>query len=301
MKSLLIFIFCALSPVLAKANPVNVNIVWGFSPNNNIVNYARHIIQQANQDQKKYIFNLELKPGAAGLISAKQVLQDVENKKISVLMTTDAFFVRPFLFKNPGYSFDQFELMYQVAEVPLALVMKKNRKFDSVIKKPSVSVAMIGPGSLTHVMAEQFARGLAGKTILVGYPGPREAVKDVIVGDLDFAFDLISSVVSDPNLEIIGITGNQAYPGLKRISDINSNYQNFDNLNLGVYYLVSAKTNTAVSGEIKNILLQAQTKNLGFSTALKSDYARSGSTSPKFYQERIKQIENLTSGMEKLD
>ena len=111
MKSLFVLAFCILMPTLANANPINVNIVWGFSPNPSVVNYTRHIIQQANQDQKKYLFLLEIKPGAAGLIAAKQVLQDTENKKISVLMTTDAFFVRPFLFKNPGYSFDQFDIL----------------------------------------------------------------------------------------------------------------------------------------------------------------------------------------------
>lgn len=301
MKSLLALAFCALMPIWAKANPINVNIVWGFSPSNSVANYGRHIIQQANQDQKKYVFNLDVKPGAAGLIAAKQVLQDSENKKISVLMTTDAFFVRPFLFKNPGYSFDQFDLVYQVAQVPLALVMNKNRKFDTLIKKSSVTVAMIGPGSLTHVMAEQFSRGTAGKTILVGYPGPREAVKDVLGGDLDFAFDLISSVVGDPNLEILGITGNQAFAGLKRISDLNPSYQNFDNLSTGVYFLVSSKTNTATTAEIKNILMQAQAKSTAFASAIKADYARSGNLSPKLYQERLKQIESLTSGMEKLE
>ena len=288
-------------PIFAKANPINVNIVWGFSPNNSIINYTRHTLQQANQDQKKYVFNLELKPGAAGLIAAKQVLQDAENKKISVLMTTDAFFVRPFLFKNPGYSFDQFDLIYQIAQVPMALVINKNRKFDTLVKNPSVTVAMIGPGSLTHVMAEQFNRGIVGKTILVGYPGTREAVRDVLGGDLDFAFDFISSVVSDPNLEIIGITGNQSYPGIKRIADLNQTYQSFDNLSVGIYYLISAKTNSAVASEIKNILLQAQAKNPAFTSALKSDYAKLGNTSPKFYQERIKQIETLTSGIEKLE
>jgi tripartite-type tricarboxylate transporter receptor subunit TctC len=301
MKSLLVLAFCVLMPTLANANPINVNIVWGFSPNPSVVNYTRHIIQQANQDQKKYLFQLEIKPGAAGLIAARQVLQDTENKKISMLMTTDAFFVRPFLFKNPGYSFDQFDILYQIAEVPMALVMNKNRKFDVLIKKPSVTIAMVGPGSLTHVMAEQFSRATVAKTILVGYTGPREAVKDVLGDNLDFAFDFVSSVVSDPNLKIIGITGNQSHPGLKRISDISQTYQSFNNLNLGVYYLVPAKTNHAIFSEIKTILLQAQSKNSGFITAVRSDYAKTGDTSPKFYQERIKQIENLTSGMEKLE
>ena len=301
MKLLIAFVCLTLNLVPVWANPIAVNIVWGFSPNNSITNYTRHIIHQANLDQNKYVFNLEVKSGAAGLIAAKQVLADTNNKKVSILMTTDAFFVRPYLFANPGYTFDEFDLLYQFAQVPMALVMKKERKFEDLLQQKSLTLSIIGPGSFTHVMAQQFSDGHSKDTVLVAYPGPREAVKDVVGGDLDLAFDFVSSVVGDPKLEIVGITGSQSSSGLKRISDINKKYYSFNNLNLGVYYLMSRQAPTDTMNEIKNILLQAQIKSKPLQQSMKNDYATLGETDEKFYQERIKQIARLTSGMAKVD
>jgi tripartite-type tricarboxylate transporter receptor subunit TctC len=286
------------------ASPINVNIVWSFPASVSVLNYTRTIIQQANQDQNKYFFTLDIKPGAAGSIAARHTLQEARNKKLTILATTDAFFVRPYLYKNPGYSFEDFSMLYQVAQVPLALVAKKGRKSDDIMKNPHVTLSIIGPGSFTHAMAEQIKQTDPDKIILVGYVGTREAVKDVIGGDLDLAFDFVSSVIGDDKVEILGTTGNKNISGHKTLSDLNKNYNNFAQMNMGIFYLYPNQISPKVADEIKTVMIRAQTNNIAFSNALKFDYGFVGDVSgnqQKLYQKRINEMRNFTSGIEKLD
>lgn len=307
MKQVLIsaqLILFALFSTHVMASPVNVNVVWSFPASISVLNYTRAIIQQANQDQNKYFFTLEIKPGAGGSIAARHTLQTARNKKLTILATTDAFFVRPYLYKNPGYTFEDFSMLYQVAQVPLALVAKKEHKFDDIMKKSNVTLSYIGPGSFTHAMAEQIKKVNSDKIILVGYMGSREAVKDVIGGNLDLAFDTVSSVIVDDKVEILGTTGNKNISGLKKLSDLNKNYANFTQLNMGIFYLYPNQMSFEVANEIKSIMVRAQTNNTDFANALKFDYGSVGNVSDnqqKLYKKQIYEMHNLTSGIEKLD
>jgi tripartite-type tricarboxylate transporter receptor subunit TctC len=183
----------------------------------------------------------------------------------------------------------------------MVLVAKKDRKLDDLLKQPSVSLSTIGHGSLTHVMAERFKRLQPEKIILVGYTGPREAVKDVIVGDLDLGFDFLGSVINDDKLEIIGITGDRTINGIKKIADLNKRYADFKQLDLGIFYLIPKNLNSDTANELRSILLNAQSKSTAFKDAVKNDFGTIDNYSPNIYQTRIEELQKLTMGMEKLD
>lgn len=288
----------------ATATPVTVNIIWGFSPSVSAFNHARHVVHQANENQKKYLFTLDSKPGAAGSIAARQVLTDVQNNRISILMTSNAFFVRPYLYKNPGYRFDDFNLLTWNTEVPIALVMKKGRNFEDILRQPSINLSMAGTGSMTHVMAEQFRRMYPQQVNLIGYNGTREGVRDVIGGNLDLAFDLLGSVVGDDKIEIIGITGNNNL-GYKRLADLGPQYSDYKVMSLGIYFLVPKQMPASTVTELHAIISKAQQDSGYYKTAVQKDFGTAqnlpSKDNEKIYQTHIEQLKRLTRGMEKFD
>jgi tripartite-type tricarboxylate transporter receptor subunit TctC len=288
----------------ATAAPVTVNIIWGFSPSVSAFNHARHVVHQANENQKKYQFTLDARPGAAGSIAARQVLTDVQNNRISVLMTSNAFFVRPYLYKNPGYRFDDFSLLTWTTEVPMALVMKKGRNFEEILRQPTINLSMVGTGSMTHVMAEQFRKTYPQQVNLIGYHGTREGVRDVIGGNLDLAFDLLGSVVGDDKVEIIGTTGNHNL-GYKKLSDLGPQYSDYKIMSLGIYFLVPQNMSAPTVTELHAIIAQAQQDSGHYKTAVQKDFGTALNfplkDNKKIYQNHIEQLKGLTRGMEKFD
>jgi tripartite-type tricarboxylate transporter receptor subunit TctC len=288
----------------ATASPVTVNIIWGFSPSVSAFNHARHMVQQANENQKKYQFVLDSRPGAAGLIAARQVLTDNQSNRITILMTSNAFFARPYLYKNPGYTFDDFSLLAWNTEVPIALVMKKGRNFEQILRQPVINLSMVGTGSMTHVMAEQFRKMYPQQVNLIGYHGTREGVKDVIGGNLDLAFDLLGSVVGDDKVEIVGITGNNSF-GYKRLADLGPQYSEFKNMGLGIYFLVPRQMPVSLVTELHAVISRAQQDSSQYKTAVQKDFGTVLNfplkDNPKIYQNHIDQLKRLTRGMEKFD
>lgn len=296
---------CVLNVQVAQANPINVNIVWGFSPAVPAFNHTRILVQQANENQKKYQFNLDFKPGAAGSVAARQVITDVQANRLSVLMSSNAFFVRPYLFSQPGYSFNDFNLLSWTTDSPLALVMKKGRKFEDILKQSHITVAVVGMGSMSHVMAERLRQQYPKQIALVGYPGTREGVRDVLGGHVDLAFDFLGPVVEDDKLEIIGTTGTNSIIGLPRLSDLGSQFSDFRIMNLGIYFLIPRQFPTQTAIEIYDIFSQAQRDSTAYKNAVKKDFGTfpdsNYKNNEKLYQMNINQLKRLTADMHKVE
>jgi tripartite-type tricarboxylate transporter receptor subunit TctC len=302
---ILVSMLCVLNISLAQASTINVNIIWGFSPSVNAFNHARLLVQQANESQKKYQFNLDFKPGGAGSIAARQVITDVQSNRVSILMTSNAFFVRPYLYTLPGYSFNDFELLSWTTEVPIALVMKKGRKFEDILKQPHITVAVAGMGSMSHVMAERLRQAYPNQITVVGYPGSREGVRDLTGGHIDLAFDLLGSVIEDDKVDIIGITGNNSLSGLSRLADLGPRYSDFKIMGLGIYFLIPRQVPTQTTIELYDIILQAQRDSAAYKNAVKKDFGifldSTYKDNEKLYQSNINQLKRLTASMQKLD
>lgn len=308
MRSLINKLLTALAITVcatASAQPTQVELVWAFSHAAPPINYTRQVMSTANDMQSKYNFVLNIKPGAAGSIAAKHALTQVEKKQLALLVTSTAFFVKPHLFNDAGYKFDEFRLAVMQTEIPMALVAKKGRSLDEILNSPKISIGIAGLGSVSHIQLEQIRRGHENKAVMVPYNGSREAVKDVIGGDLDMTLDTVASVINDPKLEIIGVTGTRSVAGLKRLIDLDPKYQNLAKLDLTMFMLAPAGINEDVVRELNEILIRAQSQSTGFKTTINSDYGSTVNIPYKnnkaIYDEQIALQKKLTAGMPKLD
>lgn len=303
MKKLLILTLSLFLVDTAQA-ATNVNIIWAFAPSVSASNYARHVIQKANAEQNKYEFTLEFKPGATGAIAAKEVLNRNKAGQLSVLFTTNAFFVRPNLYRDQLYSTDDFRFFLGQAELPIGLVVKKGNNYQSIIEKQNINVGMAGLGSSTHIMAEQLKSMYPGVN-LAPYHGTREGVRDTIVGVVDLSFDLLSSIAEDPKVEIVGVTGSHQVKDYKLLTSFGPGYSNFKNLSLMVFMLMPATTPDPVIAELHDILAEAQRNNPALQKSISADYGQpyhfNLSAGQLWYNQQVSEHKKVTSTIKKID
>ena len=104
IKRLILATLLALASTAFAAE--KITLIWGFSPASNQANFYRAIVAKLNQQQSKYEFIFDTKPGAGGAIGARYVLA---NPQTTLLGGTSTFFIRPNFDKETGYQADQFQ------------------------------------------------------------------------------------------------------------------------------------------------------------------------------------------------
>jgi tripartite-type tricarboxylate transporter receptor subunit TctC len=243
-----------------------VSSVWAFNIANLQGSYYRALLEQANKNQKTYLFVPESRPGAGGSIGAIQV---VNNEKLSLLGTAAAFFVRPYLYDNAGYTFDQFKPVYLIANSPVALTTK-HKDLKTILSQSKISIGTAGPGSGTHLFALKFKENHPDKEILVvPYKSSTEALQDVLGGHIDLAYEFLGDAEAK-GVKILGVTGTVKIKNYPLMKDIG--YANNAELT-GVYHiLVKKDVPDAVVKELREIFNQAE-KSVKFQELYKSDYS----------------------------
>lgn len=241
-----------------------ITSVWAFNIANTQGSYYRATMLEANRIQKKYIFEVEHKPGAGGEVGAVYA----NGQKNALLGTAAAFFVRPYFYKA-NYSFDQFRPIHIMATSQAALV-SKNKSLQEILAKDKITIGTAGPGSMIELMALRFKEYFPHKDIvLVPYKSSPEAMHDVLGGHIDLTYEYLGDAETKGG-RILGLTGRtkiKSYPLLKDMG-----YPNQSDL-LGIY-LILAKSDMPIEQykEIQAILIEAE-KSPDVQRLYKSDYA----------------------------
>jgi tripartite-type tricarboxylate transporter receptor subunit TctC len=295
MKRFLLVLLLSVSTIASAQQ--QVPSIWAFNIANIQGSYYRATLEEANAIQKKYQFIPEHKPGAGGSIGATYVLtQD----RLSLLGTAAAYFVRPYLYSNNSYKFDQFTPVHIMATSPAALVTK-NKELHEIIKQDKISIGTAGPGSLTHLMALKFKEYFPEKmVIIVNYKSSTEALQDVLGGHTDLTFEFLGDAESR-NAKVLGVTGRnkiKSYPLLKDIG-----YPNQADL-VGVYLILAPKdTNPNTVTELRNIFLEAE-KSAKVQELYRADYSakpvnlKTAVDYQNWYANTIKYYKEITAGQQ---
>lgn len=239
---------------------------WAFNIANVQGSYYRALLEQANLDQKKYQFVPEHKPGAGGSIAAAYVNA---SERLALLGTATAFFVRPYLHDNAGYTFDQFKPVYLIANSPLALT-SKSKDLKTILAQDKISIGTAGPGSGTHLYALKFKAHYPNKeVVVVPYKSSTEALQDVLGGHIDLAYEFLGDAEAR-GVKVLGTTGTKKiknYPMLK--DTVHPDNAEF----IGVYHiLVKKDVPDEVVRELREIFNKAE-KSARFQELYKSDYS----------------------------
>jgi tripartite-type tricarboxylate transporter receptor subunit TctC len=265
IKKLLFALATIFISTLAVAQQ-QVPSAWAFNIANVQGSYYRALLEQANLDQKKYQFVPEHKPGAGGSIAAAYVNN---NERLALLGTATAFFVRPYLHDNAGYTFDQFKPVYLIANSPLALTTK-SKDLKTILAQDKISIGTAGPGSGTHLFALKFKAHHPNKeVVVVPYKSSTEALQDVLGGHIDLAYEFLGDAEAR-GVKILGITGTKKiknYPMLK--DTVHPDNAEF----IGIYHvLVKKDVPDEVVRELREIFNKAE-KSARFQELYKSDYS----------------------------
>jgi tripartite-type tricarboxylate transporter receptor subunit TctC len=273
-----------------------VEAMWPFTPASTQGTYFRTILDEANKQQDKYEFIFTNRTGAGGSIATQYIHRQQGTR---ILAHSAAYFIRPFLYADNPYKFDQFNPLMVMGMSPAALVTK-GKTLEQLLQQDKINVGTAGAGSSTHLMAETFFKKYTNKDIkMVHYRDTNESYKDVMAGHIDATFEFLGDAVAKGNTTIIGITGKSNVNNYHLLKDINPSMENL----VGIFAIYVPKdVPHTKSQEIQKILLAAE-KSDSVQMLYKRDYASKDAHMQipgdltSWYNRTIKQFETFTSGI----
>jgi tripartite-type tricarboxylate transporter receptor subunit TctC len=295
MNKLLLGLIMLAASVAASAGE-KVPSVWGFAVGSTQGTYFRAILEQANKEQDKYNFYFENKPGAGGSIASHHVFN---HKGTAILAHSAAFFVRPNLYPETIYSFDQFKPLMIMGYAPATLVTK-NKSLAQLVKQNRITIGTAGTGSSTHLMAETFAKGLKGKeVVMVHYKDTNLAFLAVMTGEIDATFEFLGDAKAKalPETTLIGLTGKNKVEDIEPLRNLG--FKDMEGLSgiFAIYVPVNMSNDTV--RELQTTLLRAE-KHASVQTLYKKDYTSKDNYMQQpgdlteWYNTTIKQYKDLT-------
>ena len=296
MKKFTLTALLLLFTTLANAATL-VTVVWPFGPASTS-NYVRHLIERANSNQTKYNFILLDKPGAGGAIAAAHAKNMSKNDQLAILATSSSYFLRPFLYDNSGYTFDDFQTVRPIAEVPSALIAKEGKTFKGIMSKPNASIGTLPAGTVYNVMAESL-KSVKPNLVIATYNSPADVTRDVLSGTVDMGLDFLSSASANNMLTVLGVTGSNKIPGHVLVKDLGA--KDFENLDLKFFMLTPTTTSPAVTQEFIQIFAEAAKYNPNLDNSYKFDYATPIKIAPaeykKWYDRQIEINKKFTANL----
>lgn len=255
MKTFISVLMSLFATAAVASEPIRVPGVWGFAVGSTQGLYFRAIMEQANQQQKKYEFQFEHRPGAGGAIAAKHVL---DSKSLTIMAAPLAFFVRPNLYPETPYRFDQFKPLLMMGQAP-AVLMTKGKTLDQLLQQPRIILGTAGAGSGTHLAAETLKKYLKDKeVVMVHFKDTNEAYVNVLGGHIDGAFEFLGDAKAKASGDVVfaGLTGRERIDGIQPLRDRGFADMEFVS---GIFaiYVPTTMPESQVK-EIREILLRAE-------------------------------------------
>lgn len=301
MKKVLLSAIIALAPMVSFAQ-TKIYGVWGFTPGSTQGSYVREILEESNRIQKKYEFVFEHKPGAGSYIAAKSVL----DRNNALLANSAAQFVRPYLYSDSSWKFDEFKPVMMMGMNPAALVTG-GKSLDELVKQSKITLATSGPGSSTHLMAEVFAKEIKSKfpgkdIVMAHFKDTNEAFVSVSGGHTDATFEFLGDAKAKATSKIrfIGLTGPKSIDSIATLSSLG--YPNLGGVQgIFAWYAPKGMPKEQVL-EFQKIFLQAE-KSAAVQRLYKSDYAsrdnavHNEDNLNKWYDSTVKKFADYTQGI----
>lgn len=302
LKKLLVSFFSFVS-LSAQAETTKIYGVWGFSPGTTQGSYVRAIIEESNRTQKKYEFIFENKPGAGSSIAAKNVLE----RKNAILANSAAQFIRPYLYPQTSWKFNDFKPIMLMAMNPAVLVTS-GQSLNDLVSKPKITFATAGTGSAVHLFAEVFSKEIKAKfpnkdIAMVHFKDSNEAFLSVMGNHTDAAFEFLGDAKTKATsvTMLIGLTGEKSIEGIPTLQNLG--YPELANLQgIFAWYAPADMPNEQVL-EFQRIFLEAE-KAENVQRLYRSDFASKNADIHKgdnlniWYQDTIKRFKNYTQGIE---
>ena len=299
LRIITIILFCLGANVMA-ADSIKVSGVWGFAVGSTQGTYFRAILDQANQEQNKYEFQFDHRPGAGGAIATRYVN---DQKTPAILAHSAAYFVRPYLYPDTPYNFNQFKPLLIMGQAP-AVLMTKGKTIEQLLKQPRIVLGTAGTGSSTHLMAETLKKyAKNNEVVMIHYKDTNEAYLAVLGGHIDGTFEFLGDAKAKATADVTfaGITGRTSIEGIATLKD--KGMQEMENLSgiFAIYVPVAMPDSTYK--ELRDILLRAE-QHSSVQTLYRKDYTfrdpnhQNANSLKPWYDTTVKKFQSLTTGIE---
>lgn len=262
---------------------IKVPVVWGFTPASTLGNYVKTIVEEANLSQTKYEFVFEFKQGAGGFLAGKYVL---DHGKLAVYANSTAQFIRYYLYPETSFKPADFSPILTMAQSSSILVTSKATSISQLIIKQRLNFATGGPGTMSHLMAEVFAKELKTKhpsvdIKMIHFNNTLDAFVSVASNNTDAMFQTIndakSRIVKD--MSLLGTTGSKIIDNYPLLSK--QGYTEMADMVGSMILVVPSSVDPATRRELFYIFSEAEK-----SSRMKELYAKN-------YAFRIEKITNL--------
>jgi len=179
-----------------------VTIINPFAPGGQTDPLGRLVAQQL-QRALKQPFVVDNRTGAGGTIGAQFVARAAPDGHTLLLGTTSTYVIAPFVYRPQTYDPETaFTPVAVLSEGAMILTTHPRTGFRSVTdvvraardRPGEVTIASAGNGSLPHVIGELFASTAGLKLTHVPYRGGAPAMSDLIGGQVDLFFEVVSNV-----------------------------------------------------------------------------------------------------------
>jgi tripartite-type tricarboxylate transporter receptor subunit TctC len=302
MKKILFGLIALFTTSVYATDPIKIYGVWGFAPSTNQGLYVREILDESNKIQKKYEFIFENKLGAGSYVAAKNVLE----RKNAILANSAAQFVRPYLYPESSWNFNDFKPMMLMAMNPAVLVTS-GQSLNDLVSKPKITFATAGTGSAVHLFAEVFSKEIKARfpnkdIVMVHFKDSNEAFLSVMGNHTDAAFEFFGDAKSKslPVTRFVGVTGPTSVENIPTLKSLG--YNDLEELQgiFGWYASVDMPKEQVL--EIQKIFLQAE-KIESVQRRYRVDFANrnanihDGDNLNNFYQNTTKSFKRYTQGI----
>ena len=229
MKSMLgLFLAAALAlPAAAwsqafPARPVRIIVPY---PAGGTTDLMARALQEPVQKILGQPLIIENKPGASGVIAAREVARSAPDGHTLLFINSGIVAVTPFVVRDAGFDgIKDFSPIALVSTAPLFLVINASvpatelRGFiDYAEKQPgTVDFASAGSGSFAHLASELFARTAGLKMTHVPYKGQAPTTNAVVAGEVKMLMTTASAAmngfIASGKLKLLGVTSPEASP-----------------------------------------------------------------------------------------
>jgi tripartite-type tricarboxylate transporter receptor subunit TctC len=207
------------------AKPIQIFIPYGAG---GVADLTMRLLAQKLTERTKQQVVIENRPGAGGLLSAKEVLRaPSDGYTLGVIGNGQAIGMT--LFKTRPYNvLTDFTFVSITARFEMLLAVKADsplKTLDDVAaaarKDPGkLNFGAINPGSTQNLSAHLFKQVSGVEVAIVPYKTTPDLVTAVLRGDIDVGFDFyagLQALISDNQVRIIATSGEQRNPLLRDV------------------------------------------------------------------------------------
>ncbi len=215
-----------------------VRVVVPYPPAGGADTTARIIYARLTEDLGRQ-FAIENRGGAGGTIG-EAIVAKAEPDGYLILHDATAFSVNGSIYQNLPFDYRKdFDAVFLVGEVPNILVATPSVPVSTVAEliayakaaPDGINMASSGNGTLQHLLLELFRRSAGIKINHVPYRGGGEALKDVMVGQVNFFFANGSSaigLIKGSKIKAIAHTGKGRLAGLPDVPPVSDTLPGFE-------------------------------------------------------------------------